>query len=387
MNMISIIFESINNMTKEKKKTNYGQILEKYLSSNPGSLEYITLRSELKNHLTDPGIFERSETAGEDLRDEARIILDAFEAITNGMHNPEVISSMETISDNSLLSLWRELIYAIQAFYNKDYTEMKQRLENIEPDSALNMYKPILLHLSGITQTKGSNNKQKNFIDNIIKDRSFIRSVISQLIESLDYDMEDLFIETANLMIQDLIKNYKETASRFAIWCIETASKYKYSPSDIIANCKKIFGNTVTYRITAIALSKEEPDISLLFWIQSLISRLKSKDLSISETGAYFTIISRIAGDIKNSSDNFYLESLKALILTLKSDLIHKFPNRDVSNSLFSNPFESLIFLSTQYSDMNENIQRHKGLNNNSDILSRKSTEEKSNPIQLSLFD
>ncbi len=379
-------------MIKDKNKAKIDQTLEKFLSSSPGSLEYITLRSELKQHLTDPGILEKSERTSEQLRVEARTVLDAFEAITNGMYNPEVFSRIEELSVDSILYYWKELIFAIHAFYEKDYIKMENRLDKIDSNSALNIFKPILFHLSGKSQIQNSNNKQKIFIDNIIKDRSFIRSVITEIIESLEYDMEDLFLETANLMLQDLNRNYKEPAYRFAIWSIETAASYKYSPTELISTCKILFGNTLAYRLTAIAMEKEEPDISLLFWMQSLISRLKSRDLTLEETGAYFTIISRLAEQIKTSQDKFYLESLAGLIKTIKYDLDTKFSYISVKTDESDNPFEILIHLGTKYSSLEENRTRGAALDTSRDAKSCVSTANRtitgsSKPVQLSLFD
>lgn len=389
-------------------KTKNDQTLEKFLSSSPGSLEYITLKSELKRNLIDPGILERSDRTSEALRKEASTILDAFEAITNGMYNPEVSNFIETVPDDSLLSYWKELIFAIQAFYKKDYIEMVDRLEKIDPGSALFKFKPVLLHLSGKDQILSTNNKQKKFIDTIIKDRSFIRSVITEIIESLEYDMEDLFLETANLMLQDLNRNYKEPAYRFAVWSIETASRYKYSPTNLVTTCKNIFGNTLAYRLTAIALEKEEPDISLLFWIQSLISRLKSRDLTLEETGAYFTIISRLSEKIQTSQDKFYLESLSGLIKTIKYELENKFSHISCKTTDSNNPFEELIQLSANYSGLEENRFRVNSLKTSSKDVAcsgriaeqeagfrpgyvstpaNKSKTCSSKPVQLTLFD
>ena len=386
-------------MKRETRKTKNDLSLKKFLSSSPGSSEYITLRNELKRQLTDPGSLEQSDLVTEELREEARTISDAFEAITNGMHNPEAFSNMTAIPDNSLLDYWRELIYAIKAFYAKDYTEMEDRLGKIESGSPLILFKSILHHLTGKSSIENTDTRQKAFIDNIIKDRSFIRSVIEQIVESLEYEMEDLFLETTDLLLQDLNRNYRETAARFAIWSIETASRYKYSPTDLIATCRKLFGNTEAYRLTAIALSNEEPDISLLFWIQSLISRLKSMDLTIHETAAYLTIISRSAIKIKNSSDNFYLESLNGLIKNMKYKLDNKFTGISGNSAISGNPFKFLIRLSTKYSALDENRIRAESLNTGSDsrdaacYMARcvstagKSKKRTDKPIQLSLFD
>jgi len=381
---------------KIKKKHN----LEKLLTLDPGSLEYMTLRSELKKHLTDPGMFEKSNLVNDELKDEARIIMDAFEAITNGMQNPDVFSYVEEISKDSLLYLWKELIYAIKAFYEKNYEEMQSRLRNIDSDSPLSMFTPILSHLSGKSAEISSNKKQKAFIENIIKDRSFIRSVITQIIESLEYDMEDLFLETSILMMHDLNKNYKEAARKFAIWTLETASKYKYSPTTLVSTCKKLFGNKEAYRITAIAMSKEEIDISLLFWLQSLLSGLKSRNSKIHEVGAYLTVISRIAGKVENNSDSFYLESLSGLISTIKFELITMFPDKTENNNqqipwLSDNPFEELIYLSTKYSSLEENFIRFEAVKTRSlpkveivkTAYAGRIKRKKSVPVQLNLFD
>jgi len=212
--------------------------------------------------------------------------------------------------------------------------------------------------------------------------------------------MEDLFLETSILMMHDLNNNYKEAARKFAIWTLETASKYKYSPSTLISTCKKLFGNTEAYRITAIAMSKEEIDISLLFWLQSLFSGLKSRNFKIHEAGAYLTVISRIAGMVENSSDSFYLESLSGLISTIKFELITIFPGKSENNNqktpwFSDNPFEELIYLSTIYSSLEENFIRFEAVKTMSlpkveivrAAFAGHIKREKSVPVQLSLFD
>ncbi len=353
---------------------------------SPESVEYGTLKEEIKLHLTDPGSLEQfARTSG--IREEVQTILDAFEATTNGMYNPEVFQKMERIPDSSLLSFWKELILAIRAFYDKRYSDMELHLNNLDENSPLSMFRPILMHLSGRTQQKISNTRQKEFIDQIIRDRSFIRSVTNQISESLEYDMEELFIETTSLLLIDLNRNYREAARRFAIWGIETASRYKYSPTDIVATCKKLFGNTETYRLTAIALAHEESDISLLFWIQSLLSRLKSTDISLEEAAAYLTIISRSAEEIGSSSDSFYLESLKGLISEMSSDLNRVFPENTGSMKFESNPFENLIRISAVYSSLEEDKVRLKSIGKSSAPHRPAGTREKNNkPVQLSLF-
>jgi len=383
-----------------KSKTKNERNLEKFLTLDPGSLEYITLRSELKQHLTDPGMLEKSSLVNDELKEETRIILDAFEAITNGMQNPDVFSSAEKISEESLLYFWKELIFAIKAFYEKNYEEMQSRLRKIDPDSPLSMFTPILLHLSGINNKISSNKRQKAFIENIIKDRSFISGVIAQLTESLEYDMEDLFLETSILMIHDLNKNYKEAARKFAIWSLKTASGYKYSPTTLISTCKKLFGNIEAYKYTAIAMSPEETDISLLFWIQSLLSGLKSGSFNDYETGAYLTIISRLAEKVKNSTDEFYLESLRGLIATIKFELAARFPDKSEyakqsGSGYLDNPFEELIYLSSEYSSLEENIIRLETFKAKFlpkvEIVKPSFTgnfkSKKGIPVQLSLFD
>ena len=101
-------------------KTKNDLSLKNFLSSSPESSEYTALKNELRKKLTDLSSLERSNMVNDELREEARTVSDAFEAITNGMYNPKVFSDMKTIKDNSLLAFWRELIYAIKAFYEKD---------------------------------------------------------------------------------------------------------------------------------------------------------------------------------------------------------------------------------------------------------------------------
>jgi hypothetical protein len=256
-------------------------------------------RNELAPLLFDPSAIEKSERIpdGDQIKIEARIISDALESVTNGMYNPEAVTELLSIGDASPLASWKALCLSISAFYNGNRDEALSQLSHIDDESPASALIPVITQLCEKKEGREGalSPKSKSLFHQVTEDRSFITSAQNQLKEYLEGEMEELFVETAILLIRDLKGDYPKAARSLAMWITKTASAYGFSPEIIVSNLKLIFGPAEGSRLCALALQDEEPEISLLFWIRTLISRLKQRDIEEAETAAFREIIAEAA--------------------------------------------------------------------------------------------
>ncbi len=254
-------------------------------------------RQEITALIFDPALIERSDLIpdGDPVKTEARILSDALESITNGMYNPEALTALDAVGTDSPFYGWKKITLSLQAFYNGGKREALDHLSGIPSESPASSIVPVIRRLCGERAEEELSRPAAKLFARITEDRSFITSAQSQLKECLDADMEELFIETALLLVRDLKGRHPTAARKFSLWLIKSASLYGYSPELIVSSLKNMFGPAEGSRLCAIALRDEEPEISLLFWIRALLSRMKLDDLEVEERNAYLDIISHSA--------------------------------------------------------------------------------------------
>ena len=364
--------------------------IQNFISTDTSSENYSRYRKELMTALNDPAILDRSTLLADDapLKKEAQIIIDAFESVTNGMENPEAISNLDKISSESVLSPWKFITLAIRSFYNQDYSSMNTFLKDIDEDTPPYQLGLMLLHLSGRKDISSPDKAQKRFIRLIQKDRSIFQSTRDLLEDALANNMEELFIETAVLLVREIKRKNAETAEKIALWSIREAAERDFSQTLFLSSYKLIFGQADGLRLFALALGPVEPDISILFWLQSLTSRLRRGDAFRSEIAAYFNIISEeIDNALRNESIHTeevdFVDGFDNMILRLYEECSTYFPdlvserNEKVSFDLF----HTLKYEIAGGSSNSNTVSGRK-----TDVHYGQTINRKKQPVQLTLF-
>jgi hypothetical protein len=159
---------------------------------------------ELRRTLINPRLIENASLLPEDsaIRQEALIIMDTFESVTNGMHNPEAWEALDNLPRDSLFRDWDLLIRAIRDFYQGDLPSMVSHLEKIDPSS------PPALIAGTLKESAASPRKRGPSTDplaNLVMEENLVLlSGAQQLTESLENGLFDLFADTALLLIEEL---------------------------------------------------------------------------------------------------------------------------------------------------------------------------------------
>jgi len=359
--------------------------IRNYINSKKNSADYKEIRDALVRKITDPGVLDRSTILSDSsrLKKESQIIIDAFEAVTNGMENPGVIEAMDEIEEDSPLISWKYVTIAIDAFYRHDFSRMISNLDMVEEISPAKRIGTVLMHLAGIKTLVNPNKHQVHFIGKVLKEQPFFKDIVQQINSALEADAEDLFSEAVILAVRELKSKQPVEAEKLALWSIREASARDFSQTYFLKSYKQIFGNAETLKLFAIAFNSTEPDLAVLFWLQSLIARLKNADISLEETAAYIGII--VAGLEKTETvDEDFLGAMNSLTLKLKQDIILHFSFIEL-DSKEENPFIFLNKLKNAVYGKEE-----EKLSEKSDIgISVKladTEKKKKQPVQLDLF-
>lgn len=313
--------------------------IRNYINTDSSSAAFKDVREALVREINDPGVLDRSSILSDSspLKKEAQIIIDAFEAVTNGMENPGAMEDLDSIDSRSPLFSWKCLTLAIDRFYRQDYPEMEDFLSKVEEISPAKQIVPVLLHLSGIKTIENPKKDQLRLIKSIRKDRSLFKDAGRQIADAIEADSEDLFAETILFVARELRTKHPVEAQRLALWSIREASAREFSQSLFLKGYKLIFGNAEALRLFAIALKETEPDIAVLFWLQSLIARIKNADITEKETAAYISIINSEL-EKTESVDNDFLNGITSLTAKLRQDISLLFPSLKVDEA-YENPF------------------------------------------------
>lgn len=214
---------------------------------------------------------------------------------------------------------------------------MEDFLSKVEEISPAKQIVPVLLHLSGIKTIENPKKDQLRLIKSIRKDRSLFKDAGRQIADAIEADSEDLFAETILFVARELRTKHPVEAQRLALWSIREASAREFSQSLFLKGYKLIFGNAEALRLFAIALKETEPDIAVLFWLQSLIARIKNADITEKETAAYISIINSEL-EKTESVDNDFLNGITSLTAKLRQDISLLFPSLKVDEA-YENPF------------------------------------------------
>ncbi|MDC7225304.1 MAG: hypothetical protein PQJ61_00910 [Spirochaetales bacterium] len=243
-------------------------------------------------------------------------VSDAFEAVTNGMHNPEVL---ERLADEGRESAdWINMINAIQAFYKQDFMLMCRWLDEVPDDCLAGSLKKVLRHMSGDTPAENLGFYEEKLAKRITEDSRFLSSAIEQLKESIEYG-EELFVETVSLLIKE-VKKSPAAAESLALWSFRICIENDFDDETLADNIIMLFGQAEGLRLIGLSLLETEPESALICFTRSLIKKLVDRTLSKEDAEAALEIIGTLISACH--PDDPVLIDISEMLTMLESELI-----------------------------------------------------------------
>ncbi len=126
------------------------------------------IESQLKQHFIDPFYVSRSKSLPDNdiMKIDARIVSDAFEAVTNGMYDDDLLKELSSISENSFFADWRYLTESLFNLYTEDFTKAGEHFRKIAEDSIPYLTAPVfykIISKEKISSIAGLSNTEKAF--------------------------------------------------------------------------------------------------------------------------------------------------------------------------------------------------------------------------------
>lgn len=315
------------------------------------------IEKELENYFIDPFYVANSDYLpdSDPLKHEARIVSDAFEAVTNGMYDEGVISALENVSDNSIFTGWRYLTEAVYHIYEKNSKAALLAAGKIAPEAIPSLLKPVISAilsekcLADINCEENFSEAELSLIRDITKENIKVRDNINRALVYLGNRNEEDFIDTATLIITDLFSHSRASAEKAAVWALKQLFMTEMSHELFMENITLIFGEPVSFRICALALMEEDPELSTVFWLKTAVSETKRNGADRETIEAYLEIIRDLLpllkhGDSDSAGDEdfFVARQIRALSEILEKELAAAFPG--LAEAFFSGHSAEQVF-------------------------------------------
>jgi hypothetical protein len=212
-------------------------------------------------------------------------LVDAFDAVTNGMNNPESFARMEEVEDPRLQP-WKQLIYGIRSLYSGDIPGCETVLENIDDDSAPGTLKPLFRawiarqgtgHRETIfDELSGSCNAVISLYRRLLVEPHPLSLLTEQAEEALNHGLAEQFAFLAGKIMKSLQEQKRGDgpllALRFVRYCLDLLDKAGYSDSDFFSVTLKNLGEADGFCALGFALIGKDDEAAAAALEKSLAS-------------------------------------------------------------------------------------------------------------------
>ena len=371
------------------------------------------IESQLKKHFIDPFYVSRSNSLPDNdvMKKDAQIVSDAFEAVTNGMYDEDVLQQLSSISDNSFFTDWKHLTESLYYLYKENFKKSDENFSKIKEDSIPYLISPVFYRIISrekISSINGLSDTEKQFINNIIKDSITVKTSLDQIETNLKTGKEERFTDNITLLLSDLCSKDRDLSKKLAAWGLKQLSQNDMSPAILLENLKLIFGESESFRLTAVSFRDEDPELSLVFFTKALLVLLRNNSAEQNQVEAYIEIITDLLVEIErtayeaegepdsgNATDDEMADQINNILIVLEKEISLLFPhiledgdirNRVLDKTSRNNPPEN------EKEDISSYIKKtsvHTSAENSDNKIpaaSHKKREKTEKPVQLELF-
>ncbi|MDR2072870.1 MAG: hypothetical protein LBP60_05515 [Spirochaetaceae bacterium] len=200
--------------------------------------------------------------------DPAWNLLDAFDAVTNGMENPDAMKKALSLSD-PLFTPWKQLITAIEALYAGNTEGCRKAAEAIPDDSPPGSLKPVfraweIRHRTGdprrrdkelFTVLTGCCEPAVELFRRLIIDPHPMALIAEQAEEALRQGLEEQFTGLAARIIGSLREQSSLLAFRYAVYCLCLMNDSDSRGEDFFQTLQKCLGEANAFCALGFALA------------------------------------------------------------------------------------------------------------------------------------
>jgi hypothetical protein len=228
-------------------------------------------------------------------------LADAFDAVTNGMENPESFARMEEVTDGRLQP-WKHLIHGIRSLYSDDIPGCEAAIEAIDEDSAPGALKPlfrawIARQGTGRRETifdelSGSRNAVINLYRRLLVEPHPLSLLAEQAEEALNHGLVEQFAFLAGKVMRSLrdqkLGDGPLLALRYVRYCLDLLDKAGCGDSDFFSVTVKNLGEADGFCVLGFALIGKDDEAAAATLEKALVSGGRFLDADMASLVAGF---------------------------------------------------------------------------------------------------
>ncbi len=324
--------------------------VQRWCAAAPGSDARARAARKLAQALVDPHdlAYGAMVSADHPLVCHAVVVSDALEAVTNGMTNPDAWEALAALPTWSPLQPWKQLVVCLDHFYQRDLTGFRRESEMIPRETPPARILPFLEALlrdgePAAFQTAA----ERRLAEAVVKEDPVVPSAVEELDAAAEMEEYALFSDTAALLARRLAGSAPDLAASLILWAFRRLLDAEADTTALRAYCRGIFGPAESLRLIAVATIRDEPEISLLYWVRYVREGVSQQQRTAAETDAALAIACDLANAVEpartdDPEDRLYYEALTSDVRRLARVLSETNPPREDGAPTSGSPYAML---------------------------------------------
>lgn len=278
----------------------FERALRQALSTSQPALRRQALDEALR-HLVHPKLLLESPLLDDThpWKQQALLISDAFEAVTNGMEEPDLFETLENWEPGSPFAPWRELILALRAFYCGDDAEASRRASAVSDGPATALARVVLAQLG--RRGQGLTSAENQLADAIARPDPMTEQWIQDVTEGLETDDENLFWDAFASWLDLAAPESPEEARSAVLWAWAQLEWRDFDEQVLLDLSTVHWGRAEACRLAALGTVPWDAEGASLLWLRFLIAASREGVLDqegLSEARSLLDLFERGAGTL-----------------------------------------------------------------------------------------
>jgi hypothetical protein len=278
----------------------FERALRQALSTSQPALRRQALE-EAARHLVHPKLMLESPLLDDThpWKQHALIVSDAFEAITNGMEEPDLFEALEHWESGSPFEPWRELILALRAFYRGDDPEAARRASAVSGGPAAALAR-VVLALAG-RSGRGLTAAEAQLAEAIARPDPMTEQWIQDVTEGLETDDEPLFWDAFAAWLDLAAPEAPEEARSAVLWAWAQLEWRDFDEQVLLDLSAVHWGRAEACRLAALGTASWDAEGASLLWLRFLVAASREgliDPAQLAEARALLDRFERAAGTL-----------------------------------------------------------------------------------------
>jgi hypothetical protein len=207
-------------------------------------------------------------------RREALAVSDAFEAVTNGMEEPEVMEALEALERDSPFQPWRHFILALHFYYEGLDEAVATHLSQIAHSSPVAVLARTLESLVKGKAGTGLSPSQRRLADLVARPDPRVLQFVQDIAEGLETDNETLFWGALTDWLEAVSADV-EKAKSAVLWAWTQLEWRDFDEGVLLALSTSLWGRSESYRLAALGTVSWDTEGASLLWLRFLLSAVR----------------------------------------------------------------------------------------------------------------